>query len=201
MRTFILSFGLFLLLAACVPTPDVQPAAAPSGQYTLDKNHASLILRLSHSAGLSLFTARFDDFDAILDFNPDAPEQSRLSVVIEAASINTGMADFDRKLAGTKNLLAAKTHPKIRFISSAITQTGPQDGKVTGILTLRGVSQPITLDVHFNGSARDPLRRAQVIGFSADGHFSRRAFGANAWSAFGVGDEIIVHIEAEFLKT
>jgi len=201
MRALIFSFGLSLLLAACVATPDVRPSAAPIGAYKLDKNHASLILRLSHSAGLSMFTARFDDFDATLDFDPDAPEQSRLSVVIEAASINTGMEDFDRKLAGTKNLLDAKAHPQIRFTSSTITRTGPQEGVVTGNLTLRGVSQPITLNVHFNGSARDPLRGAQVLGFSADGHFSRSAFGANAWSAFGIGDEIVVHIEAEFLKT
>ncbi|PHS28990.1 MAG: polyisoprenoid-binding protein [Robiginitomaculum sp.] len=201
MRALLISFGLFLLLAACVPTPDVRPAAAPKGAYTLDKNHASLILRLSHSGGLSMFTARFDDFDASLDFDPDTPENSQLSVVIEAASINTGMADFDHKLAGTRNLLDAKAYPQILFTSSTITRTGPQDGAVTGILTLRGVSQPITLNVHFNGGARDPLRGAQVLGFSADGHFSRSAFGANAWSAFGVGDEIIVHIEAEFLKT
>ncbi|MDQ7018394.1 MAG: YceI family protein [Robiginitomaculum sp.] len=201
MRAFMLSIALCLWLTGCVATPDPLPAAAPRGDYTLDKNHASLILRLSHGGGLSLFTARFDDFDATLDFNPDSPEQSHLSVVIETASINTGMADFDRKLAATKNLLDASAHPQIRFVSTTITRTGPQNGEVTGILTLRGVSQPITLNVHFNGTAHDPLRGAQVIGFSADGHFSRQAFGANAWSAFGVGDEIMVHIEAEFLKT
>jgi len=201
MRAFMLSIALCLWLTGCVATPDPLPAAAPKGAYKLDKNHASLILRLSHGGGLSMFTARFDDFDAILDFNPDTPEQSHLSVIIETASINTGMADFDRKLADTKNLLDARAHPQIRFASTTITRTGPQNGTVTGILTLRGVSQPITLDVQFNGGARDPLRGAYVVGFSADGHFSRQAFGANAWSAFGVGDEITVHIEAEFVKT
>ncbi len=160
-----------------------------------------MILRLSHGAGLSMFTARFDDFDAALDFNADSPEESRLSVVIQTASINTGMADFDQKLAGTKNLLDAKAHPQIRFSSSAITMTGTLSGTVSGILILRGVSQPITLNVTYNGSAKDPLRRASVLGFSANGQFSRKAFGANAWSNFGVGDTIHVQIEAEFLRT
>ncbi len=196
-----LVFGFCLLLAACITAPDPIPSAAPHGAYTLDKSHASLILRLEHGAGLSMFTARFDDFDAVLDFDPNQPEKSRLSVVIETASINTGMAEFDKKLAGTKNLLDANAHPQIRFVSTDIILNGPQDGTVSGQLTLRGISQVVTLLVHFNGSARDPLRGAQVLGFSADGQFSRSTFGANAWSNFGVGDEIKIHIEAEFLKT
>ena len=201
MRIVLGLISLLFLLSACVATPDINPVSAPRGAYTLDPKHASLILRLSHGAGLSLFTARFDDFDAVLDFDPQAPEKSRLSVAIQTASINTGMADFDQKLVGTKNLLDGKSHPQILFTSTAITQTGPQDGKVEGLLNLRGVTQPVTLKVHFNGQARDPLRRAQVLGFSADAEFSRSAFGADAWSNFGVGDTIFVHIEAEFLKT
>jgi len=200
MRIALSLIGIIVFLSACAVTPDINPVSAPSGAYKLDPKHASLILRLSHGSGLSLFTARFDDFDAALDFNPQTPEKSHLSVVIETASINTGMADFDQKLIGTKNLLDGKTHPKILFTSTTITQTGPQDGKAKGMLTLRGVTQPITLDVHFNGQARDPLRRAQVLGFSAKAEFSRSAFGADAWSNFGVGDKISVHIEAEFLK-
>jgi len=165
------------MLAACVATPDLVPTSAPKGAYTLDKNHASLILRLSHGGGLSMFTARFDDFDAVLDFNPAAPEKSSLSVVIETASLSTGMADFDQKLIHTKNLLDGQAHPQILFTSTEITLTGPQDGEVRGILTLRGVTKPIMMTVHFNGQARDPLRRAQVLGFSAKAEFSRADFG------------------------
>lgn len=200
MRLWILP-ALCALLAACVNTPDPEVAAAPQGAYRLDKNHASLILRLSHGKGLSRFTARFDDIDAALDFNPQEPQMSRLSVVIAADSIDTGMAGFDKKLAGTKALLDAKAHPQILFSSTAIAVNGAADGQVTGMLTLRGVTRPVTLDVHYNGSAYDLLRGAQVLGFSATGAFSRADFGADAWSSLGVGDKISVHIEAEFLKT
>jgi polyisoprenoid-binding protein YceI len=192
---------LVLLISACAIAPDLEPAVAPKGEYRLDPDHASLVLRLSHGSGLSMFTARFDDFDAALDFDPKQPANSRLSAVIQTASINTGVAGFDQKLADTKNLLDASAHPQISFQSTTITRTGPQDGRVDGLLTLRGISKPVTLNVRFNGSARDPLRGKQVLGFSADGQFLRSDFGADAWSNFGVGDVIKIHIEAEFLKT
>jgi polyisoprenoid-binding protein YceI len=201
MRIIFSIIGFCIFLSSCAVTPEINPASAPHGAYKLDPKHASLILRLSHGSGLSLFTARFDDFDAALSFDPQDPGKSSLSVVIETASINTGMADFDQKLVGTKSLLDGKAHPKILFTSTGITLTGPQDGEVRGMLTLRGVTKPITMNVHFNGQARDPLRRAQVLGFSAKAEFSRADFGADAWSNFGVGDTIFVHIEAEFLKT
>ncbi len=194
-------FILIWAVSGCVTAPDPAPAAAPKGTYKLDPAHASLILRLGHGKGLSQFTARFDDFDAALEFDAAHPQNSRLSVVIETASISTGMTAFDEKLARTKNLLDAKAHPQIRFQSSNITKTGPQSGEVTGDLTLRGITHPITLLVHYNGRAYDPLRGGQVAGFSADGTFSRGQFGADAWSNFGVGDTISVHIEAEFIKT
>ncbi len=200
MKTWLLP-TLCLLLAACVNTPNPQLAAAPHGAYTLDKKHASLILRLAHAKGLSQFTARFDDIDAALDFDPQRPQDSRLSVVIAAKSIDTGMPGFDKKLAATRNLLDAAAHPQILFTSTAITATGASDGQVTGLLTLRGVTHPVTLTVHYNGSAYDMLRGTQVLGFSATGAFSRAAFGADAWSSLGVGDKISIHIEAEFLKT
>lgn len=199
MRYFF-AIALLVVLAACVRAPNVRPAAAPQGEYALDKSHASLTFKIGHGKGLSQFTARFDDFDAALNFDPATPQNSRLSVVIEAASVSTGMADFDKKLANTGNVLDAKAHPQIRFEATDITVTGAQNGQVTGILSLRGVSRPVTLNVQFNGSANDVLRGGQVLGFSATGRFSRAEFGANAWANFGVGDMISVHIEAEFLK-
>ncbi len=200
MRQFFIIMVCFLL-AACVSTPDVVPAAAPQGAYKLDKTHASLIVRISHGKGLSQFTARFDEFDAALDFDPATPQNSKLSVTISAASINTGMADFDKKLASNAGLLDADAYPQISFESTQITRTDAQSGQVTGMLTWRAITKPVTLNVRFNGSAHDILRGGEVLGFSANGIFSRSEFGANAWSNFGVGDTISVQIEAEFLKT
>ncbi len=189
----------FFALASCVSVPDTDLSTAKGGAYRLDPDHASLIWRVGHAKGLSRFTGRFDGLQASLDFNPQDPAHSALDVRITAASVNTGVgAAFDEKIANT--VFDAKTHPQIHFQSTGITVTENQTGTVTGALSFRGISRPVTLNVHFNGSAFDPLRGAQVLGFSAHGRFNRSDFGANAWSAFGVGDEVEIEIEAEFLK-
>ncbi len=190
-----------VLLAGCAPTPVVDFSAAPQGTYQLDPKHASIIWRVGHLNGLSRFVGRFDDFDAALEFDPDAPEQARLSAVIEAASINTGLADFDPQIANNSKILDAQRHPQIRFETTAITLTGGENATVTGDLTVRGVTAPLTLDVRFNGTTRDFLRGgARVIGFSAIGTLSRSTFGADAYINFGVSDEVELLIEAEFIR-
>ncbi len=186
---------------ACAPTPVASFAAAPQGEYRLDPNHASIIWRVGHLNGLSRFVGRFDDFDAALDFDPAAPEQSRLTATIDATSINTGLGDFDGQIANNANLLDARRHPEIRFESTALELNGDNRATLTGDLTLRGVTAPVTLDVTFNGATRDPLRRgAQVVGFSARSTVRRSDFGADAYVRFGVADDVELLIEAEFIR-
>ncbi|MGD2133580.1 MAG: YceI family protein [Maricaulaceae bacterium] len=185
-------------LAACVTPPSIAPGAAPAGAYRLDPAHASLIWRVGHGEGLSSYAARFDRFDAALDFDPAAPEDARLDVAIEAASVSTGDPDFDAQIA--QAVFGAETYPEIRFASTGVAVTGEASAEVTGDLTFRGVTAPVTLDVTYNGGANDPLRRADVIGFSATGAVDRTAFGATAYVNFGVGAEVELQIEAEFLK-
>ena len=89
---------------------------------------------------------------------------------------------------------------KIRFASTRFERTGESRGTLSGDLTIRGVTQPVTLDVTFNGFAPDPLTKKDTLGFSADGHFSRAKFGLATWYP-AVGDDIHVRIQAEFVKT
>ncbi len=188
------------LLAACAATPSLDVEAIEPGAYTLDPSHASLVWRVGHANDMSRYTARFDSLDAELDFDPARPELARLSVTVDAASVSTGLPDFDDKIATHARLFDAANHPQIRFESRSIRPTGARTGEVTGDLTLRGQTRPVTLDVTFNGGAFDPLRRADAIGFSATGVLVRSEFGADAFINFGVGDEVELMIEAEFLK-
>lgn len=200
MKHILLTSALGLIIAGCVSTPSVAPADAPSGAYVVDPNHTSVIWRIGHANGLSQYTARFDTIDAALDFDPAEPALSRVSARIAAASVSTGLPDFDAKLAGAADVFNADAHPYITFETTSVTVTGATSADVTGDLTLRGVTAPVTLSTTYNGAAFDPLRGADVVGFSASGSFSRAEFGADAWSAFGVGDTITVWIEAEFMK-
>lgn len=200
-RALSLALALTLASAACAPMPQPDLTAAPAGDYALDPSHASVVFRVDHANGLSRFVGRFDTFDAALTFDPTAPEAARIEATIDAASINTGLGDFDDQLANHNAILDAKDHPQIRFASTNITLTGENTALVTGDLTLRGQTRPLTLDVVFNGSARDVLRgNRQVLGFSATARVNRSEWGADAYVNFGVGDEVEMLIEAEFLR-
>jgi polyisoprenoid-binding protein YceI len=197
-RTLALAGLLGASAAGCVTAPSTAPTAAPSGQYTLDPKHASLIWRVAHEGGLSHYTARFNRFQAALDFDPKAPTQARLDVSIEAASVDTGNPDFDHQIADV--VFKASQYPEIRFTSTKVEQTGANTARVTGNLTFHGATAPATLDVVYNGGARDTLRNADVIGFSATGTIDRTKYGADAYVNFGVGKDVDLEIQAELLK-
>ena len=126
-----------LLLTAC-STPPVQIAAeAPAGNYRLDPTHASVTWSLSH-AGLSNYTARFNDISGALTFEPTAPETSHVDIRIDPVSVSTGLPKFDEELATSRNFFDSETYPDIRFVSTSITITGDTTGVITGDLTLKG---------------------------------------------------------------
>ncbi len=192
--------AILLLAAACIPKPQLDVANIPDGDYALDPDHASLVWRVPHLNGLSLFTARFDSWTAELNFDPERPEEAQVTATIDAASVSTGNKEFDQTIADQRRLLDAKSHPEIRFTSTKVTVTGENTAEILGDLTFHGVTAPVSLNVTFNGSLRDPIRNRRVVGFSASGVISRAAWGADGFVNFGVGEEVELLIEAEFLK-
>lgn len=210
--------ALAVMVAACAP-PAAQraeappPAAitpmkldAPSGQYTLDKSHASLIFKVDH-LGYSFYTARFLDWDASLRLDVDNPSASSVqaSVNPKSLTLDNPPAGFTETLKG-KDWLDAQTYPRMSFQSTKVELTGPNTAKITGDFTMHGQTRPITLDATLNGGYRgmptyDPQAR---IGLSATGVLKRSAFGVSmgipeTGSKMGVSDEVRFAIEAEFL--
>lgn len=218
----ILPVVALLALAACSPQPAEKkaeaPAAAaptatapkppkadiPAGDYTLDKTHSTLVFKVSH-LGFSNYTAAFADFDAKLKFDQGNAAASALEVTINPKSLTLPAppAGFLDELMGAQWLNAA-TYPAITFKSTKIETTGPDTGKVTGDLTLHGVTKPVTLDVTYNGGyAGHPMDPHARVGFSAKGTFKRSDFGIAygvpaPGTTMGVGDEVQVAIETEF---
>jgi len=186
-----------LILSACATAPVLDAAAAPEGAYVLDPAHASVNWSLSHS-GLSFYTARFDDISGALDFNPDAPTASRLDVRIDPKSVSTGDPDWDNKLATDGKYFDGNTFNEIRFVSTSATKTSNSTGKVTGDLTLKGVTMPVTLDVTYNGAGKSFGHPGATLGFSAVGKIKRSDWGMTTLTNFGIGDEVTLRIEAEF---
>ncbi len=196
MKTLFLPLALFAL-SACATAPVLDTAAAPEGAYVLDPAHASVNWSLSHS-GLSFYTARFDSITGALDFNPNDPTASRLDVRIDPKSVSTGDSEWDNKLATSGKYFDGNTHSEIRFVSTSAVTTSNNTGQVTGDLTLKGVTLPMTLDVTYNGAGKSFGHPGATLGFSAVGKINRSEWGMDTLTGFGIGDEVTLRIEAEF---
>ena len=191
----LLASGSCTAVKVVTHTTSADPVDAPAGLYHLDEHHWSLSFDVDHF-GYSRFVMRFDKMKADLDFHPEDPSRSHVSARIEAASLDTNVADLDEMVRGP-DLLESERFPEITFVSRALRATGKTTGEMDGDLTIHGQTQPVTLSVTFNGGAPNPLTGKHTLGFSANGHFSRSAFGLGRWYP-AVGREIQLRIEAEF---
>lgn len=215
MRTILFATAL-LALAACTPpqtkAPEGPPTPvaidAPSGRYTLDSTHTSVLVRARHF-GLSNYTLRLANVSGALEFNAEDPTKSSVAASIAANSVQTeyvGQRDFDDELENSEWLDAAR-HPTLDFRSTGIELTGANTGRMTGDLTIRGVTHPATFDVTFNqGYRQHPMGFPMaLLGFSARGTVKRSDYGMRVLlpltpGGAGVADEVDVIIEAEFTQ-
>jgi polyisoprenoid-binding protein YceI len=176
----------------------------PSGTYVVDPTHASIVWRVSH-LGLAKYTARFNRFDATIDFNVEDPAASSVQVSIDPTSVDTDYPNIERKdfnaeLAQETKFFNAGEFPAITFTSTDIDVTGDRTGAITGDLTMLGVTRPVTLAVTMNGYLEQhPFANVPAIGFSGVTTVKRSDWGFD-WGLQVVGDEVEVLIEAEFLK-
>jgi len=220
----LLPLAALVALTACSPRPDAEktatttepktaapaaaqpPADAPAGQYTLDPTHTRVTFRVSH-IGLSRYTAHFNKVDGKLGFDPANPAAQTVTATIDAKSLDTDYPDpkLDFSALVQKEFLDAAKHPLITFKSTKVEPTGPRTARVTGDLTLKGVTKPVVLEATWNGGykpgAMDPS--GARVGFSAHGTFKRSDFGISyglpaPGTTMGVGDEVEVIIETEF---
>lgn len=186
---------------ACTPLQVVthhvstSEASVPAGHYVLDPHHWNVSFDVDHFH-YSRFVIRFDKVTGELDWNSGGLEQSTASVTIDAASVNTNVPLLDRMVKGP-DMFDVERYPTIRFVSTRFVRTGDDRGTLTGDLTIHGTTRPVTLNVTFNGHARNPLTKQETLGFSGEGYFSRAQFGLSTWYP-AVGDDVHVAIQAEF---
>jgi polyisoprenoid-binding protein YceI len=201
-------------LMACSQPADKEDEApapvtvqAPSGEYALDTNHSTMVVRVPHF-GLASYQLRFNGLSGALNFNAENPAQSTVQISVDATSLDTpysGETDFDAQLQNSEYLDSA-THPTATFSSTRVEQTGPNSARVTGDLTIRGVTHPATFDVTYNGSWRQHPVGIPIsgVGFTARGTIDRAAYGMGAGAPpaaepqNGVGTTIELVLEAEF---
>jgi len=152
------------------------PAAAPAADYTIDSKgaHASINFRVKH-LGFSWLTGRFDTFTGTFSYDAKAPEAAKVSVEIDTASVSSNHAERDKHLRDADFLDVAK-FPKATFVSKKVEPAGDGKAKVTGDLTLRGVTKEIVLDAEYIGGGADPWGGNRV-GFAGTASLPLADFG------------------------
>ncbi len=155
--------------------------------------------------GLSRQSARFTDIEAKLDFSPTEPERANVEVRIRAASLQSGMREFDELLRRPEFFNVA-THPTIVFKSGRVEPISDRTGIVAGDLTLNGVTKPVALAVTWNFTGAHPLATVNpsyqgqwVSGFSARATLQRSAFAMGRGLPL-VSDDVDIAIEVEFVR-
>lgn len=183
--------------ALLAPKVDATASQLSPGDFALDTKHAALVFRINH-LGFSDYVGRFDRFEASLSGDAANPAGASVEAIIDMSSLNIANPEFAAELMSPAWFDAAG-HPQAVFRSTSIQLTSETTAEITGDLTLKGATRPITLTAKLNGSAYDPLRQADVVGFSARGEMSRADFGIDRFSGL-LTDTVRIEIEAEFIR-
>jgi len=136
---------------------------------------------------------RFDTLDAGFTYDPTHPEAAQVRATVATTSLDVG-ADYSRRFAD--QFLDATKFPNATFVSTGIQPGVGGKGTMTGDLTLRGVTKPVTFDVTFDGVGKG-LFGGTITGFTAVTKIKRSDFGSGFLQNL-VGDEVTIQIEAEF---
>jgi len=181
--------------AKALPGADI--SGAPSGVYESQDAHAYITFQYLHQ-GFSRPILRWNAFDATLNLDADNPAASTLSVNIEADSIDSGVEKFDDHLLSA-DFFDAETYPEITFVSKTLTQGLTGHGTLTGDLTMKGITKPVTLDVTLNKVGEDFRSKTPMIGISATAALKRSDWDLGLYTP-NVGDDVNINIEVEFAK-
>lgn len=171
------------------------PAWAAADTYRLDPVHTRVLFSIDH-AGYSQAMGTVSGSEGRVLFDPDNWRDATVEVDIPVSRLDLGDAKWNQATLA-RSLLDGERHPTARFVSHRVEPIDARHARVIGMLTLRGVSQEVTLEVTFNALKRYPLPPfRRTAGFSASTTLSRRAFGITAWPGV-IGDAVQVRIEAE----
>jgi polyisoprenoid-binding protein YceI len=174
-----------------------------SGTYTLDPAHTRIGFVARH-AMVTKVRGAFNEFEGSAVLDGANPANSHVEVTINAASIDTRNAQRDEHLR-SNDFLAMREYPKITFASTSVRPVDDTTFEVTGDLTIKGVSNPVTIPFSFEGAAKDPFGN-QRAGFEGAVTINRKDYGItwNATLETGgvlVSDKVTLEFEVSAVKT
>jgi len=185
---------LFLVMVAFFTLTATTEAAET---FTFDPNHTYVLWHVNHFGFSSPSGKWLANGTVTLD--KDHPQMSTVNVTIQVADLDTGIPKLDEHLKGELFFDVAK-YPTATFVSDKTLVAENNTAKVHGILTLHGVSKPVTLDVKLNKVGISPVTNKMTVGFTASTTLKRSDFGMTSLLP-GVGDDVKINIEAEAAKS
>ena len=171
------------------------------GNWTFDPYHTQVEFSAKH-LGMMTVRGHFAEVTATGEIHPDKPDSTKIEATIKAESIHTNNEQRDKDLRAS-NFLEVDKFPTMTFKSTKIEPAGGNHYKLTGDLTIKGNTKPITFKVTNLGEFNDP-NMGHRIGYSAEGEINRKDFGMNFEAMldgkFIVSNEIKIHLEVQAVR-
>lgn len=174
--------------------------AAKTTKWVLDPTHSEITFKVKHMM-ITNVKGEFKDFT--IDVEGDDIFKSSINVAIDASSINTNNNDRDNHLKSA-DFFDVETHKQLIFKSTSFVQKDDEEYELKGMLTIKGISKEITLDVEFGGVNVDPWGNEKA-GFSIEGKINRKNWDLNWNAALETGgvlvsEDVKIYGEVQFVK-
>ncbi|WP_137897662.1 YceI family protein [Sphingomonas sp. 2SG] len=186
-------------VAQIIPTAPGQPgqpsAKVPAGTYQVDPAHTQVSWEVNHM-GFSMLQGMFGASTGSITIDPAKPAAAKVDVTFQIAELAVTAAPFAKHLQSPDFFDAAK-YPTARFVSTSVTPRGGNKATITGNLTIKDQTKPVTIDATFVGAGANPMSKKLNFGFNGTATIKRSDFGVGAYAPV-VSDEVKLHIHAAF---
>jgi polyisoprenoid-binding protein YceI len=179
------------------PAPSFNTDAIPVGTYYLDSKEALVRYTTIHM-GLTEFWGTFPNATGTLTIDPKSVGSAKVDIKVPIMGVETTNKELNAEFISSEFFDFGKFRTA-HFVSTQVVRTGPRTAKMTGDLTLHGVTKPIVLNVTFNGAGPNSFSKVLTLGFKAEGVIKRSDFGLGKYVPI-VSDETQITIGAAFEK-
>lgn len=171
-----------------------QKARVTAGTYPVDPNHTQVTWQVNHM-GFSLLQGQFGASAGRIAIDPARPNDAKVDITFQVDQLSVTSPRFAEHLK-SKDFFDVAAHPTARFVSTAVRATGDR-ATITGDLTIKGVTRPVTLQATFVGAGANPMNGKLNFGFRATGTINRGDFGLGMATPV-VSDRVDLTINAAF---
>ena len=178
----------------------METVAKKTAKWVLDPSHSELTFKVKHMM-ITNVKGEFKNFSVEVD--GDDIFKSSLNVIVDALSINTNSTDRDNHLKSA-DFFDVENHKELSFKSASFKQKDDDEFELKGLLTIKGISKEVNLDVEFGGINKDPWGNEKT-GFSVEGKINRKDWGLNWNAALETGgvlvsEDVKIYGEIQFVK-